>query len=89
MTKSELLKKVNLDEREIEAFGGTITIRNLTVKEMLEVSELEGADAMFKMVSCAMVKPKMTEKELGTVSGDYVNDLTKIVESVTPSAAKS
>ena len=88
MTKEALLKMVNLDERELEAFGGTIIIRNLTVKEMIEVSELEGVSAMFKMVSCAMVKPKMNVKELEAFSGMYVDDLTKIVEAVTPSAAK-
>lgn len=88
MTKTELLKKVNLDQREIEAFGGKVTIRNLTVKEMLNVSELEGIDAMFKMVSCAMVKPQMTVSELESISGSEVDELTKIVEAVTPSATK-
>lgn len=88
MTKAELLKKVNLNERELQAFGGKILIRDLTVKEMMEVSELDGTDAMFKMISSAMVKPKMTTEELEAFSGMYVDDLTKIVEAVTPHGSK-
>lgn len=88
MTKAELLNKVTLNERELQVFGGKVIIRDLTVKEMMEVSELEGNDAMFKMISSAMVKPKMTTKELEAFSGLYVDDLTKIVEAVTPSETK-
>ncbi len=88
MTKAQLLKKVNLDERKIKAFGGEITIRNLTVKEMINVSELEGFEAMAQMVSYAMVDPSMTKEELEAMSGKYVNDLTLIVQEVSPSDPK-
>lgn len=80
---------VNLNEREFKAFGDTIIIRDLTIKEIVTVSELEGLEAMYTMVSYAMVKPKMTTKELESISGKFVDDLTKIVEEVTPHGSKS
>ena len=90
MTKAQLLKKVNLDERKIKAFGGEITIRNLTVKEMINVSETNQseADSMFHMLSYAMVDPSLTIEELELFSGKYMDDLAEIVQEVSPREPK-
>jgi len=89
MTKAQLLEKATVNERKIKAFGGEITIRNLTIKEMIDVSNSEKEEeATMQMVSYAMVKPHLSVEEIAGLSGLYIDDITKIVQEVSPSATK-
>ncbi len=83
--KEDLLKAITLNQREIEAFGGTIVIRDLTVKEMMDVTS-DDELSMLKMVSSAMVEPKLSVKELEGLGSSALDDLTKIVTALTTKA---
>jgi len=82
ISKDELLKSINLNRREIEAFGGTVTIRDLTIKEMLSLPE-DKNEQLFAIVSKGLVEPKLSEAELGKLGMTYLDDLANIVTAVT------
>ena len=89
MTKEELLKNINLGVREIEAFGGTVKIRNLTIKEMLDFAsaDLDENTQMMQMASLSLVEPKMTAKELSSLDGYGLPEIIKVVKAITPDKA--
>jgi len=82
MKKEDILKLVNLNVRDVEAFGGTVKIRNLTIKEMLKFSGFDGEESMLEMAAMCMVEPKMTAKELGSLGTDSLNEVVKIIEAL-------
>jgi len=84
LSKDEILSACsNLNTREVEAFGGTVKVRDLTIKEAAEVStEQNDLVAMVKSVSYALVEPRMTVKELETISSLHAKDFAAILKVV-------
>jgi len=82
MTKQDILKFANLNVRKVNAFGGIIEIRNLSIREMKEVTKLPEDEILAAMVSKAMVKPTMTKDELESLGIDALDDLTNIVNDL-------
>lgn len=85
LTKADLLASINLNQRDLEAFGGMITIRDLTISEMMDIDKVEDDEKLFKMVSMAIVSPKITANELKGLSFEGMDDLNKIIKEITPS----
>ncbi len=84
MKKEDLLKDINLNVREVEAFGSTVKVRNLTIKEMIDATAYEGSDQILLMVSYALVEPKLTLEELGSLDSSKLADLTKLIAEISP-----
>jgi len=81
LTKEELLKSITLNQRVVKAFGGEVTIRNLTIKEMMDITSRDDV-SILEMVSLALVEPKLTKEELGSLGSDYLADMTFIVNEL-------
>ena len=82
MTRDELLA-LSLDEREIEAFGGKVTIRSLTVKEAGEIIQIEDEyKSMLVSVSFALIDPKMSIEDLEKLPAKCAEDFNKIILEV-------
>ncbi len=82
MTIEDIYKYASLDTREIKAFGGTIKIRNLSIKEMKTITKMPEEDALLYMVSNIIVEPKMTIKQLEELGISALPDITNIVNAV-------
>ena len=82
MTREEILN-IGLDEREIEAFGGKVKIRNLTIKEVKEVSKSSNDfENMVKVVHYALIDPKLSIEDIESLGSEHTKDLASIVEAV-------
>lgn len=82
MTKAELLE-FTLKKQEIEAFGGTVKVRELTVKEAGMIADATGATASLMAVSFALVEPAMSVEELELLPAAFADDFAKIIEAIT------
>ncbi len=82
MTKEELLK-LTLAEQEVQAFGGVVTARRLTIGEAAQVErEPEPINKMILGVSLALVNPKMSVEELNNIPSTFAEDFAKIIEAI-------
>lgn len=59
-----------------------ITVRELTIKESLELQNLKEEEIMFAMLSKAIVKPKVTIDELNGMPSKYMPDVETIVNTL-------
>lgn len=86
MVNREQLLNGGLNDREFNAFGGVVMIRDLTIKEVSEINAMSGEalEAMAAAVSYALVDPKMSKDDLLSLSNASVEDLNNILEAVTP-----
>jgi len=82
MTLKDIQGFAPKNERQIEAFGGTITIRDLTIKETKKATSLKDEDILAQMVSFAMVDPKMTVDQIEALGIKAIDELTKVVEAL-------
>ena len=71
---------------EIEAWGGEVKIRQLTVAETADVvkSQTDGDSAMstIKLVSYALVEPKMTVKKILSLPAEAFEGIRQIAEAL-------
>lgn len=71
---------------EIDAWGGEVKIRQLSVSESADViatqSRGDGAMAMVKTAAYALVEPKMTVKKILALPQDAFDGLREIVEAL-------
>lgn len=74
---------------KINKLGKELVIKEfLTVGDMFKLSKLEKEEEyiqMLNIVSLAIIKPKMTVKNLEDLEGKYLEDLSEIVSIVTGS----
>lgn len=83
MTLKELQKSASLNTRKIKAFDGEVTIRNLTIKEMKEITSMKNEnDILSHIVSRSMVEPKITVEEIDNLGVSALPHLTTIVNAV-------
>ena len=82
MTKQDIMKFASLNERQVKAFGGLITIRDLSIKEMKIATSLDESEILTQMVSFSMVNPKMSVKDLESLGTEALPDLTNIVNEL-------
>jgi len=62
---------------------GEVTIKPLTVGDMLGFSKIPEEKQMLHMVSKALLDPKMSVKDLENLDFKYLEDLSLIVEKLT------
>jgi len=83
MTLQELQANASLNTRKIKAFGGEVTIRDLSIKEMQNITSLKDEnDMLATIVSISMVDPKITVEELNNLGVSALPHLTAIVNAV-------
>lgn len=83
MTLDDIKRLSSLNTRKIEAFGGEVTIRDLSIKEMREITSMEDdSKILVHMVSHAMVDPKMSIEDIDSLGMTALPHLTKIVNSL-------
>lgn len=73
------MNKELLNEREIEAFGKTITIRDVTIGESFSLQSLPEEEQAFGLLSMMIVKPKMSVKAIKDLPAKYMSDITKLI----------
>ncbi|MBL4730282.1 MAG: hypothetical protein JKY28_02690 [Sulfurimonas sp.] len=70
----------------IEAWGGEVKIRQLTVAETAEVVKTQtagdGAMSTIKMASFALVEPKMSVKKMLSLPAEAFEGIAEIVKAV-------
>jgi len=82
MTRDEILA-LGFNEKEVEAFGGTVKVRDLTIKEAGIVAEAtDEFKQMLLTVSFALVEPKMSVEDLETMTARAAEDFAKIIKAV-------
>ena len=69
-----------LNERQVKAFGTTLTIRDLTIGESLALQSVPEEEQMFTLVSKMIIEPKMSIKDIKDLPSKYINDITMLVE---------
>lgn len=74
------MDKKLLNEREIPAFGQTVTIRDLTIGEVLSFQGIEESEQVFHMISKMIVTPKFSPTAIKDMPAKYMNDITMLVE---------
>jgi hypothetical protein len=85
MDKAKLLKNRNKTQ-DVEIDGGSVTVRALTRAEVFKFhgKEFEPAEAERKLLAAAMVKPRLTEEEVGEWQAVADSDeINKVLEAVT------
>lgn len=82
MTKEEFFKICGLNERKVETSIGTVTIRDLTIKEMSTLQTLDESDMLVSIVSKCLVEPKLTVEELESAGAKGISFLTEILNEV-------
>ncbi len=82
MTRDEILA-LGFNEKEVKAFGGTVKVRDLTVKEAgIVAEETNDFKCMVLTVSFVMVEPKMSVEDLEKISSRAAEDFANIVKAV-------
>ena len=76
--------KNGLNERKFKAFDIEVTIKDLSIRDMLGLEKVPEQDQLFYMVSKCLVEPKMTEDELKDLGSIHLDSLTSILAEVTP-----
>lgn len=74
--------KFALRERTVNALGTTVTVRDLTIGESLALQNVKEDEMLFHIIEKAVVKPKLTVKQIKDLPASKMKDLTIIANAI-------